>query len=358
MTLAKLDFRSNGIGFIRLLLAAIVVWSHAWAIAPMGYEPLALWTNGSFTAGFLAVCGFFVLSGFLITKSGELLHDPGRFLWHRVLRIYPGFWVCLVVTAFVVAPSMYRLAHGTLHGYFSSPEGPLSYFFQNLLVFDSQGDIANLATRFNHHLNSSLWTLPWEFACYFGVAAFGMVGIYRSPRIVAMVTLLLIGIMGASESVSKNGSYFQYMMPLFLFISFGLGSTAYLFRDRIPIRWPLAIAAGVWVVAALPGKFDRTLVAVPMAYLTLYAAMRLPICSFDRKADLSYGLYIYSMPISYLLAYAGFTSFGFPVYCAIAMVSGLIVAALSWFIIEQNALQLKNATFRLRSPRRSSAPSA
>lgn len=37
-----------------------------------------------------------------MTASGLRL-GPARFAWHRVLRILPGFWACLVVTAFVIA---------------------------------------------------------------------------------------------------------------------------------------------------------------------------------------------------------------------------------------------------------------
>ena len=49
----------------------------------------------------MAVVGFFGISGYLITGSAERSR-PLRYLWQRFLRIFPAFWVCLVVTAFVI----------------------------------------------------------------------------------------------------------------------------------------------------------------------------------------------------------------------------------------------------------------
>ena len=103
--LGDLDFRNNGIGFLRFFFAAVVIWSHGSTMG--GYasvEPLARLIHGAATAGFLAVGGFFVLSGFLITRSYEYVGAPGRFVWHRFLRIFPGFWICLAVTAFLLVP--------------------------------------------------------------------------------------------------------------------------------------------------------------------------------------------------------------------------------------------------------------
>ena len=91
--LGQLDFKSNAIGFLRLLFAVVVVWSHAFSIRQFGYrnfDPVFSWSHWQFTAGELAVGGFFTLSGFLITRSRERL-DSTTFLWRRILRIFPGF---------------------------------------------------------------------------------------------------------------------------------------------------------------------------------------------------------------------------------------------------------------------------
>ena len=109
VTLAAVyDPRRNTLDVVRIALALLVAFSHA-IVMRTGHEPR--WGNS--TLGDLAVDGFFVLSGFLVTASYQRIATstgrPGlwtvvRFGWHRFLRIMPGFWVCLMVVALVVAP--------------------------------------------------------------------------------------------------------------------------------------------------------------------------------------------------------------------------------------------------------------
>ncbi|WP_431279888.1 acyltransferase family protein [Leifsonia poae] len=57
------------------------------------------------------VDGFFAISGFLIVSSWMRRPHWWPYLQARFLRILPAFWVCLVVTAVVVAPIGILLAH-------------------------------------------------------------------------------------------------------------------------------------------------------------------------------------------------------------------------------------------------------
>ena len=342
-TLGQLDFKSNAIGFLRIALASIVVWSHSLLITS-GRDPGMAYSHNAFNSGLLAVGGFFVLSGFLITRSAESLQNPSRFMWHRALRIYPGFWACLFVTAFVLAPIMYFIESGALHGYLTSPDGPFSYIYRNALVFYRQTDIANLITSgpSPKQIDAPLWTLPWEMACYIIVALFGLFAVYRRPLIVPIVTgLLLIGML-TMESALRHAPIFEFSRALFLFISFGAGSSAYFFRSRIPMRWSLVVAAAIVMAVALPTPFARSIAPIPLAYLTLYVSMFLPIRSFDRRVDLSYGLYIYSLPLQYILVMLGVQHYGFILYWGSSMAIGLAFAAASWFLVERQALRFKN----------------
>jgi len=84
-------------GTYRYILALLVIFSH--------YHPIYCgrlnWT------GMYAVFGFYVLSGYLMTR---VLHQTygfsGRgithFLWNRALRIYPAYWVAAIVSLLVV----------------------------------------------------------------------------------------------------------------------------------------------------------------------------------------------------------------------------------------------------------------
>src|SRR4051812_12311820 len=89
--------KHNSIGFLRLVLASLVVFSHSFALS--GLEP-----PGHMQAK-LAVSGFFFLSGVLITQSFENSRSFWDYVWRRSLRIFPGLWACLVVSAFVIVPT-------------------------------------------------------------------------------------------------------------------------------------------------------------------------------------------------------------------------------------------------------------
>ena len=40
LTLARFDFRNNGIGFLRLCFAGVVVWMHAYGVGGFGSDPI------------------------------------------------------------------------------------------------------------------------------------------------------------------------------------------------------------------------------------------------------------------------------------------------------------------------------
>jgi peptidoglycan/LPS O-acetylase OafA/YrhL len=94
------DPRANALNAIRLALALLVIVWHSFPLSgsQVKFAPLKQ------LLGETAVDSFFAISGFLIL--GSWLRNPqwGRYLAARVLRIFPAFWACLVITAFVLAP--------------------------------------------------------------------------------------------------------------------------------------------------------------------------------------------------------------------------------------------------------------
>lgn len=345
LLLADLDFRNNAIGFLRFLFASIVVWSHAFGLGGFGFDPLNRINRDAPSAGLLAVGGFFVLSGFLIARSYESVGRPGRFLWHRFLRIFPGFWVCLAVTALGFAPLAYAHEHGTLRGFLAAVPAAWSYVASNSLLTIGQSGIGGLLAHVPYPfvLNSSLWTLQYEFFCYLCLALFGMLAILkRAPALLASLAAGVF-ILCAWVVWQRGGHGMPSILgPLGLFVYFALGAYAYALRDRIPMRTLPAAVCCLALVAFFPTRLF-VLVAIPcIAYLTLFAAMRLPIRSFDRRIDLSYGIYIYAFPVQQLLALYALNAWGFIPYFAAALGLAALLAVVSWTCIERPSLALKN----------------
>jgi peptidoglycan/LPS O-acetylase OafA/YrhL len=346
--LANIDFRNNSIGFLRLVFAIAVLWAHGFQMGGYGFDPVILLTHGLFTAGTLAVGGFFVLSGFLITRSYEQLQNSGRFLWHRLLRIFPAYWVCLLATAFLFGALAYSHQYGNVTVYFHSSDGPWTYIFGNALLVITQTNIANLLPNlpFVGYINASLWTLQWEFLCYLGIMALGICGILmKRPAMVLLGTVCLSLLVGATMWLFPNLRIVETAKIAILFVYFGLGASAYLYRSSVPIDLRLCVFAAVSVVVALPTVASGLIVPLAIAYTTMYLAVRLPVRSIERVADLSYGTYIYGFPIEKLLTMYGAGALGLPLYLILSLAITSCLATLSWFCIERPALSLKGLQF-------------
>ena len=109
------DPRNNSIGFLRWLLAFMVIFSHAGPLGGFyGGRDLGTQWSDEQSLGGVAVAGFFFLSGFLITKSKMGRASTPRYVWRRIMRIVPGWWLVLLVTAFVLAPIAWLRESGSM----------------------------------------------------------------------------------------------------------------------------------------------------------------------------------------------------------------------------------------------------
>ena len=93
-------------GFLRLIAAGSVMFSHSFLIASGNEygEPLVMLLGPHNIVGIYAVFVFLILSGFLVSRSAELSSSTISFLWKRSLRIYPGLAVCALVLGLGIAP--------------------------------------------------------------------------------------------------------------------------------------------------------------------------------------------------------------------------------------------------------------
>ena len=163
---------------LRLFLAGLVLVSHTIQLSTSGQDPLGRFTGSYVDLSTVAVDGFFALSGFLI--AGSYLSSPsvGRYLRRRALRILPGFWVCLLVTAGVLAPLSWWHERHTLSGFpVSGPDSAAAYVWSNAGLLIREFYIAGAFD--GHVVNGSLHTLFYEFACYLMVAVIGVLGVLR-----------------------------------------------------------------------------------------------------------------------------------------------------------------------------------
>jgi peptidoglycan/LPS O-acetylase OafA/YrhL len=343
--LSGFNYKSNSIGFLRFLLASLVVWSHSPGVGGLGIDPIARYTRGFENGGTLAVAGFFFLSGFLITRSYGTSGSIVAFMWHRFLRIFPGFWVCLAICAFVIAPLAFARQGGSIAEFVTSAN-PLGYVVNNALLAIRQPTMGALVANSPYTLsfNAPLWTLFYEFLCYVTVAVLGFIGILRlRPFVVVGILVALLTVFAAPPLLLREvHSIPPSFRILEVIVYFCLGTCAFLYRDRIPIRGWAAGLCALAVILAMPTRAFGVVLPLCLSYAIIYVAMRWPIRSFDRRADFSYGIYIYAFAVAQTLTIFGINRAGSLPYFVLTYSITLALAALSWFLVERPSLAQKH----------------
>jgi len=333
--------RRNSLNALRLLLAALVIVSHSWPLS--GHNPEPEW--GGANLGTWAVFGFFAISGFLITRSRLSGRSTFDFYRARVLRIFPGFLVALVVVAVGFAPlSQVFDPDAAWH-----PISSVTFLLRNLLLYPpllgQPGIIHTLAnTPFPGLWDGSLWTLFWEACCYVAIG----LAVSLLPR--KGVPVLVIVLFGALTLASLAGVFVTYpdlvgrVIPML--IAFAAGSLLFLFGDRFRANLLTAgIALVALIVIGLLGLIPQ-LGTLPLAYLLLTLGNVLPLHRVGRSFDISYGVYIYAWPVQQTLALAFHPQLPVPLFILLSFVGTLPLAFLSCWLIERPALALKRRPAR------------
>jgi peptidoglycan/LPS O-acetylase OafA/YrhL len=265
--------------FLRLLFASLVLLSHSFELidGSGNHEPLKR-IFGTHSFGGLAVAGFFVLSGYLISQSWERSQGPLDFLRKRVLRIYPGFVVAALITAFVFGPmGMNR------EDYFSQFE-PWAFARGVLLL-----EVPRLPPTLIG--NGAMWTIQSEFACYLLVGLLGLLGLARQRWAAPALLVALCAYLLPKPGLFAPAVFLGYFLA---------GVIAFQFRSKIRYcRWGVCVAALLWVASMWHPKTAWLGLCSAWAYLVFAAGFATVPClqGWARRADLSYGTYLYGWPI-------------------------------------------------------------
>lgn len=336
----QLDPRDNSLNLIRLVLAFLVLVSHAYPIAGRGG---GLGWAGESLGGW-AVIGFFAISGYLITGS-RVRTTFAVFLGNRVARIFPAFLGCLVVVAFGFAPVAYLIERGTLDGFLSTANTPLNYVLANSGLHMSDYSVAG--TLAGNPLpgawNGSLWTLYFEFLCYLvvGIAASWAV-VRRSPVGIAVMFGLSVVARAQNDRLvgwfggNLDSQWLFKLLPYFLG-----GAIVFMLRDRIPLRWQVAVPAAVatWLIVWLAPFWGGQLAAPLVTVVLLWIGRVVPSPAWFQRNDISYGLYVYAFPTQQMATLLGADAFGVVGHIAVTLPPTVALAAASWFWLERPVMR-------------------
>lgn len=329
----------NNFNLLRFLAASLVVYTHCYGLSGQLPKPQDYFAYFVYRVGNIGVDVFFIISGFLVTKSYLNRNRLWTFIKARSLRLYPGLCCALLFALLVIGPINTTLP---LKTYFQHPQ--LSKYFLYNISFSKT--ILELPEVFAHNVyrynvNGSLWTLPAEARMYILLALCGVCGLLakRSYYTLTLALACLIYIVDQTllPLIADNPLYYRLSG---LFFS---GSLLYVYRHWIPQQtWIFITACSVILLSYL---FFETYVplfyALLLPYITLWLAFNLPwLNGFNRLGDYSYGIYIYAFPIQQTIV-SHWPTIDVISFFYLSLGLTLLLAIPSWHWIEKPALSYK-----------------
>lgn len=301
--------RANNVDAVRALLALLVIWFHGPILlgdapdTPLSPAFVQEPVEQVHFVGLRVLC-FFWLSGFLLARSWERAPHLFPFLWRRIVRLYPAFFVCAAFCLFLLA--------------FVAPDAKLPGW-RTITRYLITLRLPEVGEIFPHNtitgtMNGALWTLLYEGWCCVGLVGLGVLGILR--RGVAFVLLLcaawavyvlhwfgLIPFPFSGESFQTwivFGSANAYPP---LFACFLSGVAFHIYRERIPWHPALfALALGglcLAITAGIVGPAVPIFGAYCLAFLAFHPRRLFPNW-LSRWGEISYGIFLYGYPIQQL----------------------------------------------------------
>ena len=338
------DVRHSGniFNILRLVFASAVIYSRAFVLNDLVDPSGAILP---FTVSRFAVLLFFTLSGFLVTNSLQM-RGIRQFAEARALRMLPGLWVTLLISAAVTAAVFGTLPLTALPGNVSLWQ----YLATNGLLigrhYGIDGVFADDPLPFI--INGALWTIPREVQCYVTLAIAAAFGLLPKRRHLLMIISggIVIHLLVPPDLVPALSA----LRPLL--ISFFAGVLLFLYRDRVFLSWPLAGLAIALTALTDAGPLREIAAQLTAAYVTLVLAILVPRAwkHFSHTLpDYSFGIYIYGVPVQQAMIATGIGVTAASNMAA-SLVCALPLAALSWHLVEKPALALKGRGQRVARP--------
>ncbi len=340
----KLASRENNFNLVRLVLALVVCLDHA-GLVWSGQTHSEMLRIGSVSGGFLAVNGFFVLSGMLIARSLERGGVGVNYFASRFLRLYPALLALALISVLIIGPLVSKQ-------YYWVGASVFDYAFEVLRFGNTMGSPVGFYPENPYPLefDSPLWTLRYEVLCYIAAPIILFVSITHRATVAFVGTCVLGGLACYFEphvnSIFGNDAVAACLRFAFCF---GVGINIWLWRRFVTGHFFWVVLLGVAFALSIFWDVGVDVAATLFVASFVIWAGLLPAEKLRKvgDVDLSYGVYIWHFPILQILR--GEFVWGSPTALLLAaLILVLPVAWLSWVCVEHPALRAKGMITRRR----------
>ncbi|MGL2988100.1 acyltransferase family protein [Flavobacterium sp. RSSA_27] len=336
---------NNNFDFLRLLFAMFVIITHSYPLSgDKGWDCLGEITNGNLQFSYIGVKGFFVISGYLIFQSLLRSRNWVGYFWKRILRLFPGLLVVLVLTI-LLAPFVYESPM-----FYLENRKVYTYIIRNITLFQLQYSIPGVfdTNIYGSAINGSLWTICYEFFMYFLLS---FLILFRSQKkLLGLLLWLVFGVffvyhffLSTSFPLHIYDLRSSHLSELGLFF-LGGSLLAFLNYRVFPYLKTILVLSGVLIICS------EVLVQDPFIFRILFWPVFIigigehvtPVLSQigSKVGDLSYGIYIYGFPIQQTLMH--YFKFNALELMLVSLPISMLFGYWSWHVIEKKMLRYKN----------------
>lgn len=331
--------RENGFTFVRLLFAFAVFVAHFGILTghEKPWQPIL---------PAIGVSGFFVISGFLITRSYYRSRDLRDYIIKRIRRIVPAYMLVVIVCATLLS----LLSSLPASEYFSN-----SAFFKYLAANISFLNFLQptLPGVFTNNLlptvDGSLWTIKVELCLY---ACVPIIALFTKKKPIYLFmalylfSFLFVLYMNYLFKTTGNKLFetlsWQFIGQIQFFIS---GAILLFYFDwfKKRMRWTLPISIVILIANYLiQSQIVDFLYPLAFANVIIVFAFSFKRLSFiDKYGDFSYGFYLFHFPIIQVITYFRLFKESPILLFLLCFASTFLFAFLSWNLLEKRVLRSK-----------------
>lgn len=335
--------RNNNFDFLRFYLAFNVVISHF-----IGVSKIAeIQKFQHFFNAYTSVTGFFIISGFLITSSYIHSKSIKDYFSKRASRLLPAYIFVILISAILLSfTSTY-----SLNEYFTSSE-LYKYIGTNLIFLNFlQPCLPGVFTVNNDFcaINGALWTLKIEVLFYLSVPLIVILSNRVKKKYLLFISIYILSIIYKLlfiylHRISNSGYYGELANQLPGFMSYFIsGIACYYYNDFFKKHNLILFIFGVLIFILETYLEVEILMPIGLSIIIFTVAFNFKkINTFAKHGDISYGIYIFHLPLIQLAVHFElFKTFSTITSFTLIISTVLISGFLSWHLLEKKFL-IKN----------------
>lgn len=333
----------NNFNILRLLAAFMVIVGHMLTL--LG-RPVMSFLHSSVHE--IGVFIFFLVGGYLITKSYLSDPHPVRYTLKRIFRIYPALMALIIFTVLIAGPMLTTLP---IKEYFAHPLTK-PYFWNNLRMFPNfslPGVFDN--NPVSNAVCGSLWTLPIEIAMYVVLPLLiNLTGVRKDRKYSKVVwCLITIAVFAASVIRKKMFSSSQlvfygtdWCQALNIVPYYFIGSMYAICvpKEKFDLQKAVMLFLFCMIING-SSAVEYVLLAIALPYLVFSIAFApQPVFSkVMKKHEISYGIYLYGFFVQQLVIHIFYVKLGiqahYLVCLVLSMLGTVVLAYLSAIFVEE-----------------------